>query len=235
MQPIASHAGETMSAPPRAGRVALAIFLASAMICTFVSLAMTVQGSWFCCATALYWTSRELSVAEGSGKLRSDGPAVRPSTATHPVRIAVNTSLRAADYPVIAWETTGVSDDAEAAVLWQNEYEPGRVFNQRGDVEVGRVQPISLAQNKKWVGRISGIALAVKGNFFEPMVVRGATAKTRRPSEVLSDRVSEWFKFEPWNGTSINTLTGGADTQDLPMSFMFAVVFAFAELLYLVR
>jgi hypothetical protein len=234
MQPTASHAGEMMSAPPRARRVALSIFLASAMICTFVYLSATVQGSWFSSAKALHWTPRELSVTEGSAQLRSDGLAVRPSNATHPVRIAVNTSLRAADYPVIAWETTGVSDDAEAAVLWQNEYEPGRVFNQRVDVEAGRVQPISLVQNKKWVGRISGIALAVRGNFFEPMVVRGAIAKTMSPREVLGDRVSEWFTFEPWSGTSINTLTGGADMQDLPMSFMFAVVLALAALNYLV-
>ena len=223
-----------MSAPPRASRVALWFFLASAMVCTFVYLAMTVEGSWLSSAKTLHWTPRELSVTEGSAQLRPDGLAVRASDAVHPVRIAINTSLRAIDYPVIAWETSGVSDNLEVAVLWQNEYEPGRVFNQRVDVEAGHVQPISLAQNNKWVGRISGIALAVRGNSFEPMVVRGATAKTMRPREVLRDRVIEWFTFEAWNGTSINTLAGGADTQDLPMSFAVAVVFAFAALMYFV-
>jgi hypothetical protein len=232
--PTASHAGETMSAPPRASRVALWIFLASVLICMFVYLAMTVQGPWFSSARTLHWTPADLSVTEGSAQVRPDGLAVRASDAVHPVRIAVNTSLRATDYPVIAWETLGVSDDLEVAVLWQNEYEPGRVFNQRVDVEAGRVQPISLAQNNKWVGRISGIALAVRGNFSEPMVIRGATAKTMSPGEVLGDRVAEWFKFEPWNGSSINTLIGGADTQDLPMSFTFAVIFAFAALIYFV-
>ncbi len=202
------------------------------MICIFVYLAMTVQAPWFSNAKTLHWTPRDLSVTEGSAQLRPDGLAVRTSDATHPVRIAVNTSLRATDYPVIAWETTGVSDDLEVTVLWQNEYEPGRVFNQRVDVEAGRVQPISLAQNKKWAGGISGIALAVRGNLAEPMVVRGATAKTMSPREVLGDRVGEWFKFEPWNGSSINTLIGGADTQDLPMSFTFAVIFALAALIY---
>jgi hypothetical protein len=223
-----------MSAPPRASRVALWIFLASALICTFVYLAMTVQGPWFSSARTLHWTPGDLSVTEGSAQLSPDGLAVRASDAVHPVRIAINTSLRATDYPVIAWETLGVSDDLEVAVLWQNEYEPGRVFNQRVDVEAGRVQPISLARNNKWVGRISGVALAVRGNFSEPMVIRGASAKTMSPREVLGDRVAEWFKFEPWNGSSINTLIGGADTQDLPMSFTFAVIFAFAALIYFV-
>jgi hypothetical protein len=66
------------------------------------------------------------------------------------------------------------------------------------------------------------------------MVIRGASAKTMSPREVLGDRVAEWFKFEPWNGSSINTLIGGADTQDLPMSFTFAVILAFAVLIYFV-
>ena len=234
MQPTASHAGETMSAPPRASRVALWIFLASALICIFVYLAMTVQGPWLGSARTLHWTPGDLSVTGGSAQMRPDGLAVRASDAVHPVRIAINTSLRATDYPVIAWETLGVSDDLEVAVLWQNEYEPGRVFNQRVDVEAGRVQPISLARNSKWVGRISGIALAARGDFSESMVIRGATAKTMSPRELLGDRIAEWFKFEPWNGSSINTLIGGADTQDLPMSFTLAVILAFAALIYFV-
>ena len=231
-QPSAPHAAPTASAPPRASRLAPWIFLASTVVCTFIYLAITVQGPWFSSAKTLHWTPRELSVTEGTAQLRPDGLAARPSDGTRPVRIAVNTSLRAIDYPVIAWETSGVSDEFEVAVLWQNEYEPGRVFNQLVDVEAGRVQPVSLAQNKKWIGRINGIALAVRGNFVEPMVVRGATAKTMSPREVLGDRIAEWFKFEPWNGSSINTLIGGSDTQDLPMSFTLAVVFALAALIY---
>ena len=62
MQPTASHAGETMSAPPRASRVALWIFLASALICIFVYLAMTVQGPWFGSARTLHWTPGDLPV-----------------------------------------------------------------------------------------------------------------------------------------------------------------------------
>jgi hypothetical protein len=204
------------------------------MICICVYLAIAVQGPWFSSARTLHWTPADLSVTGGSAQVRPDGVAVRASDAVHPVRIAINTSLRATDYPVIAWDTLGVSDDLEVAVLWQNEYEPGRVFNQRVDVEAGRVQPVSLARNDKWVGRISGIALAARGDFSEPMVIRGAFAKTMSPREVLGDRVAEWFKFEPWNGSSINTLIGGADTQDLPMSFTFAVIVAFAALIYFV-
>ncbi|MDQ6916714.1 MAG: hypothetical protein M3023_02730 [Pseudomonadota bacterium] len=237
MEPATSQAGVTppatpISVAPNVSHVALWILLASTTICTLVYLAITVQGPWFSSAKTLRWTPGELSVTEGTAELRADGLAVRPNDPVHPVRIAISTSLRAGDYPVIAWETFGVPDDVEIAVLWQNEYEPGRVFNQRLDVESGRVQPTTLAQNKKWVGRIRGIALAVQGNFSAPMIVRRVTAKTMSPREVLADRIGEWLQFEPWNGSSINTLIGGADTQDLPMSFTFAVILMLAALIY---
>lgn len=237
MPPVASQAGASapappIPAPPRISRVAFWILLASTTICALVYVWMTAQGSWFSNAKTLHWAPDELSVTEGTSQLRPEGLAVLANDSIHPVRIAINTSLRADDYPVIAWETSRVSDDVEVAILWQNEYEPGRVFNQRLDVEAGRVQPSSLAQNKKWIGRIKGIALAVRGNFPEPMVVRRVSAKTMSPREVLGERIGEWLQFEPWNGSSINTLIGGADTQDLPMSFTLAVVLLMASLIY---
>jgi hypothetical protein len=229
---VSPAAENPVPAQPRASRVAIWIFIASTLICVAVYLGVAVQGPWFSRARTVHWTPSELSVTAGVAQPQPEGLLVRPLDAVHPVRIAVNTSLRASDYPVIAWETAGIGDDIEVAVLWQNEYEPGRVFNQRAEVEAGRVQPTLLAGNPKWIGRINGIALTVRGNVAESILIRGATAKTMSPREVLADRVGEWLKFEPWNGASINTLIGGADTQDLPMSFTFAVVVAVAGLIY---
>ncbi len=230
--PVAPEAGAPVPAQPRASRVALWIFAASTLICVAVYLGVAVQGPWLSRARTVHWSPRDLSVTEGAARLQPEGLVVRPLDAVHPVRIAINTSLRASDYPVLAWETAGIGDDLEVAVLWQNEYKPGRVFNQRVEVEAGRVQPTLLAGNADWIGRINGIALAVRGNVVEPILIRGATAKTMSPRELLADRVGEWLKFEPWNGASINTLIGGSDTQDLPMSFTFAVVVALAALIY---
>ena len=42
--------------------------------------------------------------------------------------------------------------------------------------------------------------------------------------ELLRDRVGEWLAFERWNGASINTITGGADVQDLPLPALLATV-----------
>ena len=74
-----------MFAPPRASRVALWIFLASALICIFVYLAMTVQGPWFGSARTLHWTPGDLSVTGGSAQMRPDGLAVRASDDHSPV------------------------------------------------------------------------------------------------------------------------------------------------------
>ena len=220
------------AAPPSTFRIVLLLLLASVGLCALAYLAITVQGAWFGGAPTLHWTPREFTVARGSGQLRPDGLALTATDPTNAVLVSLNTSLRSADYPVIAWTTIGVADAAEVGLLWRNDYEPGRVFNRRLEVDAGHVQPLSLLHDPNWVGRISGLALAIKAKAREPSVIQGATAKTMSPRELLVDRVSEWFTFEPWNGASINTLIGGADTQDLPMVFAFALIVSLAVALY---
>jgi hypothetical protein len=153
MPPTASHGALTTATEPRTSRLALWIFVASAVVCTLVYLAITVQGSWFGSAKTLHWTTRDMSVTEASREVRPDGIAVRPSDAIHPARIAVSTSIRAIDYPVIAWETRGVPDDAEVAVLWQNEYEPGRVLIQISPRRRGGPRSTIIAGAEQKVGR----------------------------------------------------------------------------------
>ena len=52
----------------------------------------------------------------------------------------------------------------------------------------------------------------------------GVVAKPMGAIELLRDRVGEWLAFERWNGASINTVTGGADVQDLPLPALLATV-----------
>jgi hypothetical protein len=48
--------------------------------------------------------------------------------------------------------------------------------------------------------------------------------------QLLGDRAREWFRDEPWTGTSINSVTGGSPAQNLPLPvpLMLAAVVAFA-------
>jgi hypothetical protein len=92
--------------------------------------------------------------------------------------------------------------------------------------------PAVLVQERGWLGRIGGLALVLHGDFSDPIVVRSATAKTLNPAQVLGDQVREWLAFEPWNGASLNNLSGGADAQDLPLPAFLAAAAALAALVY---
>jgi hypothetical protein len=216
---------------PHQFAVACSLFAASAALCVLAYLALTVQGSWFTSARALHWTPKEFALTRGSAQLRPDGLALVAPDASGATLVSLTTSLRSASYPVIAWQAFGVPDDVEVAMLWRSDYEPARVFNRRLKVESGRVMPLSLDGDPNWKGTISGLALGFKGTYPSPILLRGATAKTMSAGELLGDRIGEWFTLEPWSGWSINTLLGGADVQDLPMPFTFAVVVGLAALI----
>src|SRR5437870_3398026 len=105
------------AAPPSTFRIVLLLLLASVGLCALAYLAITVQGAWFGGAPTLHWTPREFTVARGSGQLRPDGLALTATDPTNAVLVSLNTSLRSADYPVIAWTTIGVADAAEVGLL----------------------------------------------------------------------------------------------------------------------
>lgn len=218
-------------ARPRPVAVATWLFGASALICVTLYLAMTVQGGWLTSAPTLHSVASDLIVNRGSSQLRPEGLALLAPDPAGTTLVSIKTSLRSSDYPVVAWSTLGVPDQVEVALLWQNSYEPSRIFNRRLDVEAGRVQPYALDNDPNWKGVISGLALGIRGSFAEPIIIRGVTVKTMSARELLGDRVREWFTFEPWSGSSINTLIGGADVQDLPISFTFAVIVGLAALM----
>ena len=71
----------------------------------------------------------------------------------------------------------------------------------------------------------------MKGPVAEPVRIRGVVAKPLSAPEVLRDRWREWLAFEGWTGTSINTITGGADLQDLPLPVLLACSVAIATLI----
>jgi hypothetical protein len=213
----------------------LAVLLlgASAILCVLAYLVVTVPGSWFGKPDAMHWGPGDLSITRGTAQNSGEGFLVIAPDASGTIIVAINTAIRSTDYPEIAWDAGDVPETVTAALLWRNDYEPGRVFTQPLVVDGGRLLPASLAQNPNWIGKISGLALIIRGSFPLPVQVRGATAKPMSAVEVLSDRVHEWFAFEGWSGTSINTITGGAEVQELPLPFLLGVIVAVAVLGYL--
>ena len=222
-----------MTLSPAGRRIAvITVFGASAAVCLLGYLAFAAPGRWLDAPPSLQWRARELAVARGSGQLAAEGLVISAPDATRTVVISLNTSFRARDYPVIEWDAAGVPDNVEATMLWYSDIDASRVFRHSLIVEGGRLAPVTLVQDRGWIGRIGGLALVLQGSFAEPIVVPGAAAKPMSATQVLGDRVREWLAFEPWNGASINGLIGGADVQDLPLPALAAAVAGIAALAY---
>jgi hypothetical protein len=229
----APQAAAPTTASPTARRIAVAaVFLASAALCLLGYLALAAPGPWFGAAQTLHWTPKELTVTRGIAQRTREGLAITAPDAARTVVISVNTSFRSRDYALIAWDAAGVPNDVEATLLWYNDYVSSRVFRRALTVEAGRIAPAFVAQDPGWIGRIGGLALVLQGGFTEPIVMQGAAAKPMSAGQVLGDRLREWLAFEPWNGASINSLTGGADAQDLPLPAFLGAVAGLAVLGY---
>ena len=214
--------------------VGASLFAVSTLLCIVGYLALSVPANWFSSLPTLYWTAAELAVTQGSGQPTVDGLRVSASGAQGTAIVSIQTSFRSAGYAAVRWDTADVPDNAAVALVWRNEYEPGRRFTRALTVEAGRLLPITLADDPNWIGRINGLALVVRGNLAQPLLIRGVEAKPMTAVQVLRDRIREWLTFEPWSGGSINTRNGGADAQDLPLPFVLAAIVGFALLIYAV-
>jgi hypothetical protein len=194
---------------------------------------LAASGPWIGGPPQRHWTAEVLAVTRGSAQLGAHGLSVVAPDATGTVVISINqTGFRSKDYPVIAWDAVDVPDGVEAALLWNTDFTASRVSTRALAIEAGRILPVDVAGDRNWIGTIRGIALVLRGSFAQPILVRGATAKPATLRQVLGDRVREWLAFEPWNGTSINTVTGGADAQELPLPALVAAIVLVAALLY---
>lgn len=65
------------------------------------------------------------------------------------------------------------------------------------------------------------------------MRIEGVVARPFGALDFIRARFGEWTTFEPFNGASINTLAGGADSQDLPLPALAAAAVALSALVLL--
>jgi len=222
------------AAPGTHGRstiVGVLIFVAAAAACLIGYLALTARGPWFGGPPALHWAAADFKVTRGTGRLGPGGLLVTPD-ASGTVVVSLNASFRSRDYPVIAWDAANVPEGVEVGLLWNTDYKSSSMFSRPLAIEAGQVAPADLADVRDWIGTVGGLALVTRGALAEPLLLRGVTARPMTPGEILSDRLAEWFAFEPWNGASINTVTGGANYQDLPLPVILATIVLVAALIY---
>lgn len=199
-----------------------ALFAAAFLLCLLGYLVVAVPGSWFPAASPQAWGARDLTVARGTGSIIGDEVIVTALDATGNGLITLNTSFKSADYTAVAWIVIDLPEDADVRLFWRNDYRPDKLNSLPLVVESGRTVPLVVAKDPAWIGRVTGLALAVRGAPIKPIRIRGVVVKPMGTVEVLRDRAGEWLAFEGWTGTSINTITGGADVQELPLPLLLA-------------
>ena len=176
------------------------------------------------------FTADRLVLARGAGGFDRGELIVAAADATGTTLVTVDTSFRSSDYRAIAWSALGVSDPTTAWLVWRNDYAPAKINSTQLTVASGRLLPASLASHPDWVGRVTGLALTIRGPLPQPVRIRGVVAKPMGAVEIAGDRLREWLAFEGFTGTSINGITGGADVQDLPLPVLLAAAVALAAL-----
>jgi hypothetical protein len=241
--PSASEAEPGAAVPPAAwsearprggcGRVAwlVALVFGAAVILSLGAYVLQqVPGRWFPDASTVAWGPPQLAVTRGRGAVEGNTLSITPADPSGIVVVSLNTALRAADYPVIAWQALRVPENAEVRLLWRTDYQPATMHARTLRLTSGRIDAVSLADDANWIGRVLGVALAVQGDFAQPMLVAGVAARPMGVGEVVADRWREWFAFERWSGRSINTIAGGSEMQALPLPVLLAVAIAVAVL-----
>jgi len=229
---IAADAGTAPASIPTSprgfARSALAAFAIALVACLGLYLAFSVPGAWFPGASTQTIGARSLAFARGGGAMDGDALAVTSVDAGGLAVIRAQTDLRSAEYPVVAWSGFGFAENADVRLLWQSDYAPNKLNSVRVPIVAGRLAPVTMTKNPDWVGRITGIALAVRGPLSEPAHVVGVSIKPGGAMGTLGDRFGEWLSFEHWSGTSINTITGGAEVQEVPLPTLLVVAIAIA-------
>jgi hypothetical protein len=199
------------------------LFAAALATCFLGYLALAVPGKWFSSEMPRTWTATQLSLTRGFGVVEGSELVVTGIDGSGTAVASLETQFRSSDYRAIAWDASQVPGDANLRLLWRTDYAPGKLNSAPIVVTSGRLLPVTLAGDPNWIGRISGIALLVQGPLPGPFRVRGVTAKPMSALEVAGDRLREWLKFEPFTGTSIDSITGGDDVQDLPLPALLAL------------
>jgi hypothetical protein len=223
----------------RAPAFAVALFVVIAALCLLAYAAISVPDLLAGGARELNWPARELGVSRGAAQLTgaatpSDGQAlaVIAPDANGIALITVTATFRSADYSMVGWDALDVGDNVTATLLWRNDYSPDRLFTRPMSVDSGRIVPALVRGDPNWIGKITGVALALRGTLNQPIIIRGAWATPLTTTRLLRDRADEWIAFEPWNGASDEGAIGVRAAQALPPPALLAIVAALSAGIY---
>jgi hypothetical protein len=124
---------------------------------------------------------------------------------------------------MIVWSASDIPATANARLLWRNDYRPDKLNAAPIPVVSGRLAPVTLAGQPDWIGTISGLALAIQLEQPSTLRIESLTASPMGIVGMIRQVIGDWFALEPWSNTSINTVAGGAEAQQLALPLLLAV------------
>ena len=210
------------AAPRLALRTPLLGWLAAMVVCILAYLAFAVPGNWFPAAAVKTWSPRELSVVKGAGEIVDGALRVGRTDGEGQALVVATGEFRARDFAAIEWDVAGATALTDFRLVWRSDYAPQKLIAIPIRVDSNRLLPVDVTNQPDWLGRITFLGLLARGPLPEPLRVRAVSAKPMGALGVLGDRVREWMTFERWTGTSINVVSGGGDTQLLPLPLLLA-------------
>ena len=220
--------------PRREFVVAVAVVLLALAGVLAAYFAFAVPGYWFSTTASRSWEGPDLTLSEGIGRVDNGVLVITAPDAANTIVVSVVTDFASGDYPGVAWTVRGLPADADVRLLWRSDV-GGKRTNIAGIVaEAGQARLRVLNREPAWNGRIKGLALAIRlapgSPLTEPLRVTRVTATPMSAFAILGMRAREWLAFEGFNGTTINTIVGGADIQNLPLPPLAATVVVLAGL-----
>ena len=210
--------------------IGLALFGVATLLLLLGYLALAVPGPWFPLGTPQSWGPRDATLMRGSGTVDGDVLVITAADPGSTTLLSIKADFRSADYRAIAWQLRDVPKEADVRMFWRSDYAPARMNSAPVTVAAGHLLPVDVSREASWIGRITGLALAIRNPALQPIQFQGVTAKPMGALELLRDRFREWLKFESWTGVSMNTITGGGAVQALPLPILLASAVTLAML-----
>lgn len=178
------------------------------------------------------WTGALMNLTRGVGARAGAEIVIQD---TDPSGVAIVSlempAFRAIDYRRVVWQVQGSGPEISAALVWRNDYRPGAIHT----MQLGPLRPDRfagwLAGDEDWIGKITGLALVIKGKPSKPLRVRAVTVSPHTAGQALREALSSWWNFVPWQGAAVNSVE--ANPPALPMPAFAAAVALTAAALYL--
>lgn len=208
----------------------------SALAWCIAYLWIVVPGPWFSATPVQEFGPAQMTLARGQGRIEPTQVVVLATDATGLAIVSLDTPpLSSAEYRRMRWRVSGGQPEIALAALWKNDSITGKIGGAPLDSIDDGVEILLKQGEHGWFGRISGIALTVRGTLQQPLIIQGVTLSPMSARDVVADRVHDWLAFRHWTGLSINAAIGGPSEQSVWLPLAVAVIGASAVGLCVLR